>query len=448
MRLPTLSLLLFLVLAAPAAADSIVYVKDANIWAARPDGTGAVRITADGTAGNRYGYTTQADDGTILAVRGDRFHRFDRGGHRLASFGSVLTDKPGGIGAVGPFDARISPDGQKVAYWLGIMGGWYDYATGIYYSDPESAVVYQSAVDGAQLGDTVFWEEPSWMADSRHLLVWESLNGLTPQVARGEIGADHNHFSGWFRDRDTFDDPTGAHPIGAGELSRDGTRLAALRAGGTSGAGYKVRGTHNWLMLYTVAGLDRPPVPMACAFHDEDSSELGPPTFSPDGTEVAWGEPDGIWVGSIGRPDSCDGWEATLVIPGGLEPDWGPADPGPGATPAPPGASGPRTPPGTGGPPPIASPPGRTAPTIRVRASLPLAALRKGLRVDVSCPGECTVKAALRQGRQTIARARANRAGRMLLHVRHARRGRLALTVTVTPKGAKPVKLARTIRVR
>ncbi len=36
--------------------------------------------------------------------------------------GSVLT---GSIGAVGPLDARISSAGTKIAYWLGITGGWY-----------------------------------------------------------------------------------------------------------------------------------------------------------------------------------------------------------------------------------------------------------------------------------------------------------------------------------
>src|SRR3712207_1526563 len=227
MRLPVLSLLLVLVLAAPAAADSIVYTKDGNAWTARPDGTGAVQLTTDGTATLPYEQTTQADDGTVLAVRGSRLHRFDRAGRRLATFGSVLTDKPGPINAYGPWDARISPDGTKVAYWLGIIGGWHDYGTNTYYSDPQSAVVYQSATDGAQLGATMFYEQPTWSPDSRRLLLWEPTNGGVPQVAIGAVGADHNHVSGWFHDRDVFADPGGWKPMSAGELSRDGRRLAA-----------------------------------------------------------------------------------------------------------------------------------------------------------------------------------------------------------------------------
>ena len=46
------------------------------------------------------------------------------------------------------------------------MGGYYDYATHTYYNDPQSAVVYQSATDGTPLGQTMFYEEPSWLADS------------------------------------------------------------------------------------------------------------------------------------------------------------------------------------------------------------------------------------------------------------------------------------------
>jgi hypothetical protein len=131
----------------------------------------------------------------------------------------------------------------------------------------------QNAVNGAQLGDTVFWQEPSWLADSRHLLVWEPLNGLTPQVATGEVGAEHNQSTGWFRDRETFQDPAGGYEIGLGELSRDGRRLAALRSPGTSGG---LHAPDNQLVVYSVAGVDRPRVPMACAFQGDNGAEIGP----------------------------------------------------------------------------------------------------------------------------------------------------------------------------
>ena len=148
MRVLPLALLLVLAAAAPAAADSIVYVKDSNVWSARPDGSEQRRLTSDGTPQDPYSSPSQADDGTIVAVRGTRLHKLDRQGRPLGTLNSLLTDKPGSIGAVGPFDARISPDGRTIASWLGIMGGWYDYATNTYYNDPQSAVVFQDAGDG------------------------------------------------------------------------------------------------------------------------------------------------------------------------------------------------------------------------------------------------------------------------------------------------------------
>ena len=167
MRVLPIALLLVLVTAAPAAAESLVYVKDSNVWSARPDGSEQQRLTSDGTPQNPYSSPSQADDGTIVAVRGTRFYKLDPQGRPAGTLDSLLTDKPGSIGAVGPFDARISPDGRTIASWIGIMGGWYDYATNTYYNDPESAVVFQDAGNGHPVGSTMFYEEPSWMADSR-----------------------------------------------------------------------------------------------------------------------------------------------------------------------------------------------------------------------------------------------------------------------------------------
>ena len=56
--------------AVPAAsADSLVYTRDNNIYLANPDGSGAYQVTLDGTAGSPYSSPSQADDGTIVAVR-------------------------------------------------------------------------------------------------------------------------------------------------------------------------------------------------------------------------------------------------------------------------------------------------------------------------------------------------------------------------------------------
>ena len=55
--------------AAPAAADSMVYVKDGNVWLANADGSSPYQVTLDGTAANPYESSSEADDGTIVAIR-------------------------------------------------------------------------------------------------------------------------------------------------------------------------------------------------------------------------------------------------------------------------------------------------------------------------------------------------------------------------------------------
>ena len=41
----------------------------------------------------------------------------------------MLTGKPAGIEAVGPFDPQVSPDGTKLAYWIGMYSTWHDGGT-------------------------------------------------------------------------------------------------------------------------------------------------------------------------------------------------------------------------------------------------------------------------------------------------------------------------------
>lgn len=411
MRLLPITILLTLALAAPAAADSIVFVKDANVWVAQPDGGAARPLTTDGTPQLPYGSPSQADDGTVLAARGSRLYKLDRQGKQLRVFDSLLTKSTGG--AVGPFDVRISPDGTKFAYWLGIMSGWYDYATNIYYTNPQSSVAFQSAVDGTPLGTTMFYEEPSWLADGR-VLLFDSLNGGVPQVVAGGVGTNHNDVTGWFHDLDTFREPDGWHPIGAGELSRSGTRLAVLRAGGTMGAGYEARGKFNSIQLYAVSGLGQPPQP-GCRLADSDGVELATPSWSPDGGSLTWATTAGIYASPVGP--NCEGFVERLIVPGGREPDWGPAEPG---------ATGPA--------PPQPKPQGTEKPAIqRVKA-------RHGkIVVTVKC--SCTATVVARKGRRVVGRGKGT--GKVTVKLSRRVRGKVDLTVT-----ANGVQLKRTVKLR
>src|SRR5262245_47353637 len=183
-------------LAVPAAAhaDSIVYSKGGDVWVARPDGGGARKVAGG------YAHPTQADDGTILAQAGSRFVRLSRSGRVLARIDSVMTGLPAGIDAVGPFDPQISPDGTKLAYWIGMDSPWHDQGDGIDWTRTGPVTVWQDARSGRLLGVTHYYTEPSWLPDSTGALLFAENNALSAQVVAAGIGAGHNAVKPWFND--------------------------------------------------------------------------------------------------------------------------------------------------------------------------------------------------------------------------------------------------------
>jgi hypothetical protein len=102
-----------------------------------------------------------------------------------------------------------------------------------------------------------------------------------------------------------------------------------------------------------------------------------------------------------------------LVIPGGREPDWGPA-----------GVAG-------GGP------------TVSTAATV---SRRSTLRVRVSCPGACRVSAVARQGGRRVGRVARRGSGRLALRLRGVRR--TSVRVVVRPAPARVVTVRRSVGLR
>jgi hypothetical protein len=103
-RIVAPALFFMALLAPPALADSIVYEKEGNVWQAAPDGSRQTQVT---TAGG-YSKPTQADDGTIVAVKDKLLQRMDRGGRILNAAGHDAY--------TGPLTPQLSPAGHLVAY--------------------------------------------------------------------------------------------------------------------------------------------------------------------------------------------------------------------------------------------------------------------------------------------------------------------------------------------
>src|SRR3954470_3919089 len=95
--------------AANTAPGSLVYIKDNNVWLSSPDGAVTRQITTDGTPTSYYKRASQADNGTIVAVKGQEILRFDRAGHLLNGIAPLVLQ-------LGIWSAEVSPDGTKIAY--------------------------------------------------------------------------------------------------------------------------------------------------------------------------------------------------------------------------------------------------------------------------------------------------------------------------------------------
>src|SRR3712207_5096028 len=124
-RLAALALsLLVLAPAAAAHGASVVFVKRNDVWMARLDGSGQLRLTRDGTRRSPYFSPSIADNGTIVALKGIPLHSFRPNGRRIvrprqwALLGATLSTEP--------FDVDLSPNGRVAATDNVLYGTFYD----------------------------------------------------------------------------------------------------------------------------------------------------------------------------------------------------------------------------------------------------------------------------------------------------------------------------------
>jgi hypothetical protein len=287
-----------------ASADSIVYVKDGNVWLASGSGGNQYQVTTDGTAQHPYRSPSQADDGTIAVGKGTEILRMKQNGTVLNRL-----DPPMLMNSVShpmdgtPVDVAISPDGTKVAYTF--YG--YECPVGASCGARTTTGIIPSDRFAASAETTSYFHSPSWVTNSRML----NSGGYGSHVNIQDLGTEPFN---WLTDQET--------DLGDAELTRAGDKLVAVRGYGNS--------TH--IVWYAVKGnaLSGPKPaenPEALCLTNEQPG-FDQPTWSPDGTQLAWAEPDGIWIHRDAA--ACSTPAPTLVLAGGSEPDWGPADVNPG----------------------------------------------------------------------------------------------------------------------
>ncbi|HEY1277076.1 MAG TPA: hypothetical protein VGF25_19370 [Thermoleophilaceae bacterium] len=318
--------------AGPAAADSIVYAKAGNLFLTSPDGSKGYQVTFDGG----YSSPSQADNGTIGALRNDQLVRLDRSGRLLnqpiAAMGSAGPGSSSNIG--GPYEPRISPDGTRFAYYFYVQTSFDDYYNDIRWIDTGSygtwtyADHFTSPATESEYNRSLVQTE--WVTNDRLL----GTAGMFLNMWTWKLGTGHGYTwdaaQWWFGLQDPpdqwgvaayhwYDDPA---------LSRDGTKLAMTDGGNR----LEIAATHGpaWSgqppyaevdYVNPVSSLNAPTIECQTG-----EGKYANPSWSTDGDTLAYGMDDGVHVMSV--PDGLDCSRATqrLLVAGGSEPAFGRAD--------------------------------------------------------------------------------------------------------------------------
>jgi hypothetical protein len=304
-----LALILPLALADAAGASSIIFTKGGNVWRSSPDGRHQAKLTRDGG----YSSPSQDDRGRVYAIQRGRFVRLTPRGRRIGARFNAAVGRSGNVTAYGPWEAQVSPNGRRIAYWRGIqrldapVGGVTPY-------DLEDQVVVSHSdrfTPDSTFGYQRDYRDPTWI-DNRELLVFNYGLGVDALAFFAPKPAGDPSWGEWFSDLDVAQ-------IGDGELSRDTHTLVVGAGGGLD---------LNNIALYRRGENAPPEAPERfCTYHSADgSTAYADPTFSPRGNAIAFAQDapgkraDGVYVWRFGN---CSG-KAKLIARGAVDPDWGP----------------------------------------------------------------------------------------------------------------------------
>jgi len=437
--------LIALACGAPAAsADSIAYVNktDGNIYLTTPDGSRQYQVTTSGG----YSDVSQADDGTMIGLKGVRLNKLSRDGQVLADFDTPVSDtRPAPSKTFyGPFDPAISPDGTKVAYTYYYMTqsqnpGCFpptcvvainEAGTGYSYSDR------QTSWDEPGLGYHSGWRHPSWV-DNDMTVISNPSHLPNRDIILDRISDGGNGHGNMVMNWTTDAADKNPHVSGV-DISRDRRKLAYQSGENDSTL------TVSYVPVFPTSWKDGDPntdeIHVCYRYGSPVGGAFGVPTFSPDGNAIAYHDGAGVHVAAVpplAADCTMEGATPTppVVIPNAVEPDWGPAD-----------VPAPRTQTDTKAKNDTKNVQPKTSLSVKVVS----ASRRAGLKLSVKVSGKGKLSATAKSGAKTVGKASktVKKAGTAALKLKVSRKGKLSVKVTWKPTGGTAVTKTLTAKVK
>ena len=383
---------------APAAHAASVAYTDANgnLVVAAPDGGAKLTLTSDGTPAEPYYAAAQSANGVTVAAHREQLdklrsvlHKFSPAdGSREAA--NVMPADALASSVVAPLGMDIDAAGETVAFGYstcGLTEGCINRTYGYWLTFASHGPAKPSYPQGSTgLYSPSFYGNRIVSTDSYKVMVQESLNAPF-----------NDGHAGWI-------DP-GSARFWAAEVA-SGARQIALQYQDSSG--------HFGLVLAAGDGVLGGATELKCFM--PVVGDAGEASWSPDGTQLAWQDDEGVKVGTPdigvtpGEGDACAMKSGPkLLDAAGKDPNFGGADvaamkaargSGPGPAPGP-------------GPGPGPAPASPAAITLRAPAKM-----KRSARVAVTVPGAGSVRARLARGRKVVGSGRAQAAGAGTVKVR------------------------------
>jgi len=417
--------LLALAVAGPASASSVAYIDDHNLWYSSPDGARKVQVTTGGTAERPWQAVSQGRDGKTVVVHRDQFDSGSRpvlylyGADGKLITANVMPVYSGATAPVYPIGLDMDWNSNAVAYgyqycgWAcgsTYRGYWLTFSDnqGAYPTNPQGAsdafnpTFYGTRVVSSDSGGNIFVQPDVPEAPFTHSYQGWLEHGPGYHLHRAEVSPANDQV--------------------AIEWSQGGAEGISIAQHDGSVPGGLVAGCE----LAVAAG----------------SGNL---TFSPDGSQMAWQDAEGVKVAGV--PNLAAGTDTcTLAAPArvisatGKAPSFGGADVATVSTGVD-GETGGGGQPAGGGTPPAAAAPKRL--TFRLAGKATRAAFAKGLTLKV---------AAAKAGRIDASASVPAKAARKLRLRGKARasavEGGIAASGVVVARGSARAKGAGTVSVR